>query len=293
MINRLAIISTHPIQYYAPLFKLLANQNKISIKVFYTWGIGALNKKYDPDFKKEIDWDIPLLDGYEYEFLANIAKDPGSHHYKGISNPDIIEKISEYEPDSVLVIGWNFKSHLKVMRYFKGKTPVLFRGDSTVLDQRRNFPIKNRMRKIFLHWIYSHVDKALYVGSANKAYFKNAGLREDQLVFAPHAIDNSRFADTDGIYSERAIQWRKELGIKLSSIVFLYCGKFEKKKNPLGLVRAFISVDLPDVKLILVGDGILEVDLKQLAAGDDRIVFLPFQNQSLMPVVYRMGDVFV
>lgn len=64
--KRLAIITTHPIQYNAPLFKLLTQRNNITIKVFYTWGKSVLENKYDPGFKKNIEWDIPLLDGYGF-----------------------------------------------------------------------------------------------------------------------------------------------------------------------------------------------------------------------------------
>ena len=54
--KKLAIITTHPIQYYAPLFQLLHQRQKISIKVFYTWG-ETISGKYDPGFKKKIEWD--------------------------------------------------------------------------------------------------------------------------------------------------------------------------------------------------------------------------------------------
>jgi hypothetical protein len=80
--------------------------------------------KFDPNFGKTIQWDIPLLDGYEYEFCENIATNPGSHHFKGIDNPALIASIKKYEATHVLVFGWSFKSHLKIMRYFKGKIPV-------------------------------------------------------------------------------------------------------------------------------------------------------------------------
>jgi len=35
--KKLAIISTHPIQYNAPLFRLLAQSDSIHPRVFYTW----------------------------------------------------------------------------------------------------------------------------------------------------------------------------------------------------------------------------------------------------------------
>src|SRR6185437_9098032 len=122
-LKKIAIITTHPIQYNAPFFKLLAESETVRPKIFYTWDESVLQNKYDPDFERSIDWDIPLLEGYEYEFLQNTAREKGSHHYKGIRNPQIIEKINEWKPDAILVYGWKFQSHIKVIRHFKNKIP--------------------------------------------------------------------------------------------------------------------------------------------------------------------------
>src|ERR1700753_1929607 len=88
-LKRLAIIVSHPIQYYAPVFKLLASNQNISIKIFYTLGKQSANA-IDKGFGKSITWDIDLLDGYAYEWITNTSRNPGSHHFKGIVNPDII-----------------------------------------------------------------------------------------------------------------------------------------------------------------------------------------------------------
>src|SRR5258708_7599028 len=100
--KKLAIVTTHPIQYYAPVFKLLHQRGRVNIKVFYTWGKNAENK-YDPGFEKKIEWDVPLLDGYSYQWQKNAANDPGTHHFNGIDNPEIINEISQWRPDAVLV----------------------------------------------------------------------------------------------------------------------------------------------------------------------------------------------
>ena len=71
MKRRLAIITSHPIQYNVPLFALIAQEPNIELMVFYTWGEKSLGAKYDPDFKKKIEWDIPLLEGYNYKFIKN------------------------------------------------------------------------------------------------------------------------------------------------------------------------------------------------------------------------------
>ena len=69
--KKLAIVTTHPIQYNAPVFRMLQERNVIAIKVFYTWGEKVLENKYDPGFNRVIDWDIPLLNGYDYVMVNN------------------------------------------------------------------------------------------------------------------------------------------------------------------------------------------------------------------------------
>jgi len=221
-LKKIAIVTTHPIQYNAPLFKLLAERNKVRVKVFYTWGESVLKSKYDPGFKKEIEWDIPLLEGYEYEFLENIAVDKGSHHFKGIDNPGSIQAIASYEPNAILIYGWAFKSHLRLIRYFHKKIPIIFRGDSTLLDEVGD-GYKSVLRKFFLRWVYKKVDYALYVGKNNFDYFKRAALRKDHLIYAPHAVDNDRFEASDRSI-EQAAHYRRKLGINDGGIVFLFAG---------------------------------------------------------------------
>jgi len=285
---KLAIVSSHPIQYNAPLFALLAKEEKINLKVFYTWGIDSIKEKYDPDFKQVIQWDIPLLEGYHYQFLKNTSKEPGSHHFKGIINPDLNQEIEKWGADIVWVWGWAFDSHLKVLRYFKGKKEVWFRGDSTLLDEPLSFSVKKILRRVFLTWVYRHVDKAFYVGTHNKAYFVKHGLKEKQLVYAPHAIDNDRFADPTGEYAKKAREIRTKLGVSENKKLLLFVGKFEPNKNLLELVKAINNTDL---SLLLVGNGPQEEILKEIAA--ENIFFMPFQNQSMMPVVYRVGDALI
>jgi glycosyltransferase involved in cell wall biosynthesis len=289
--KKLAIVTSHPIQYNAPWFKLLARSGQIRIKVFYTWGQSQAGKKFDQEFGKEIEWDIPLLEGYEYAFVKNTSSDPGTHHFKGIINPTLNEEIAEWQPDAILVFGWSFVSHLRCMRHFHGKVPVLFRGDSTLLDERPG--INRILRRSWLKWVYSHVDYALYVGTHNKNYYLKHGLKEDQLIFAPHAIDNDRFSEPDAQYRKEAAALRRQLNMAEDDLVILFAGKLGPKKNPFFLVELLKMIPDSTVKGVFVGNGSLEDELKAAAAGNHRISFLDFQNQSHMPVVYRLGDIFI
>lgn len=292
MKKKLAVITSHPIQYHAPLFELLAKRGIIDLHVFYTWGETVMNDHYDPGFGKEVYWDIPLLNGYSYEFLPNTAKHKGSHHFNGIINPTIIDTVENYKPDAILVFGWAFNSHLKVLRHFKNKVPIFFRGDSTLLG-KKSF-ITSVKRKFFLRWVYGHVNKALYVGSNNYDYYKEYGLKDTQLVFAPHAIDNNRFSDTLNNFRQRAILIRETNGIKEKDLVFLFAGKIDKIKNPELLIKAFLKASFPeDVHLIFAGTGPLESLLNEKYNCKKNLHFIGFQNQQTIPSVYHACDVFV
>lgn len=258
----------------------------MKIKVFYTWEKDAA--KFDRDFGKEIEWDIPLLDGYEYCFVGNNNRMGRS--FWDVKNPKLIPNIELWDATAVLVIGWNYLSHLKAMRYFKGRIPVLFRGDSTLLDEKR--AIKTGLRRMFLKWVYRHIDYGLYVGKANKAYFLKHGLQEHQLIFTPHAIDNDRF----GMLTEEQEVFIKEtrglFNISINDITVVYCGKLVQKKNPLLLARAVEELGQNRLHLIIVGDGELKPELKEFVKGNEKIHLLPFQNQRMMPAVYRLGEIF-
>lgn len=287
--KKLAIITTHPIQYYAPVFKLLNKNANIAIKVFYTLDTGN-PQKYDHGFGKTVSWDIPLLDGYGYELVNNTAHRPGSNHFYGVINPTLTVRVSEWQPDAILVYGWAYHSHLNIIRYFKNKTPVYFRGDSTLLNKSTG--VKNIIKLLFLRWVYKHVDHAFYAGKNNKAYFKKYGLKENQLSFSPHAIDNDRFKSN---CSAEAAELRSSLSLKQDDIIILFAGKFEPVKNVALLLSAFINLNRPDVHLLLVGNGINEQSLKTQAAEStiaDNIHFLDFKNQTYMPVLYQAANLF-
>lgn len=288
---KLAIVSSHPVQYNAPWFRLLSEMKRHDIKVFYTWSQTEQGVKFDPGFEREVEWDVPLLEGYNYEFVENIAKDPGTHHFQGIDNPGLTKTINSWKPDAILVFGWSFKSHLKCLRYYHGKIPVIFRGDSTLLDEKNG--LKTSARRIFLHWVYSFVDYALVAGTNNKNYFLTHGMTESSLVLARHAIDNERFGGPDTEYANKARLWRNRLDFQPDDFVILFAGKFEKKKNPLFLLTIAEAIKSPQFKFLFVGNGEMESIIKAKASTDSRIRVLDFQNQTDMPVVYRMANLFV
>ena len=259
--------------------------------VFYTWGVAGANKKFDPGFGKSLLWDLPLLEGYPYRYVLNVSSNPGSHNKKGIVNPTLIKDIEQWGADAILIFGWNFVSHFSAMKHFHGKIPVLFRGDSTLLD--KNVGWKKFLRRLYLTYVYKSIDFALYTGTNNKHYFVTNQVKENQLIYVPHAVDNERFSEPENEYQLRATEMRRALGFKDDDIVLLFAGKFETKKNPFYLIEVLKKNAQKKLKLLFVGNGHLETALKKATSNDNRIVFLDFQNQLQMPIVYRVADLLV
>jgi glycosyltransferase involved in cell wall biosynthesis len=288
--TRLAIVLTHPTQYYAPVFRALAASTSVSPKVFYTWSNVAEGTVPDGEFGKAIRWDIPLREGYEHEFVHNVSANPGVDHFRGVRNPELIPRITSWGAEAVLVFGWNLASHFQAMRHFKGRVPVFFLGDSTLLDEMP--PWRSLARWLVLTGVYRHIDVAIAVGQNNRDYFRRYGVPAERVLIAPHSIDTERFGAATASHRALIENWRSEMRIREGEVVFLFAGKLTHKKNPQLLLDAFLQSG-GQGHLVFCGNGDLEDVLKSRAGGCARVHFLPFQNQSVMPAVYRLGDLCV
>lgn len=291
--KRLALVVSHPIQYSVPLYQRLAQRDDVRIKVFFTWHAGA-EPVEDRGFGTQVAWDIPLTEGYEFEMVRNISSDPGTHHFLGLRNPSLMQRIMQWGPDVVHVTGWAWLSHLRVMYELrKHSIPILFRGDSHLLDARISGP-RWWIKRAVLRRVFSWPAGFLVVGAANRFYFERFGVESARLFPCPHSIDVARFAEPAEALEQQAAHLRQELGISAAQKVVLYAGKFERRKRPVDLMRAVQQLADPKLVLVLVGGGELQDEIGAIAAADPRrFRVLPFQNQSKMMVVYRLGDLFV
>ncbi len=107
--KRLAIITTHPIQYHAPWYRALALNPEIELEVFYCHR-ATPKEQADAGFGVEFDWDVSLLDGYSHHFLKNVAERPAVSGFNGLDTPEIQAVIARERFDAVMVNGWHYKS---------------------------------------------------------------------------------------------------------------------------------------------------------------------------------------
>lgn len=286
---RLAIVLSHPTQYYSPWFRWLARHASFDSRVFYLWDFGVRATR-DTRFGATFSWDVDLLGGYASEFVPNTARRPGTDHFLGLQNPDLIGRLRAWAPDVLLCFGYAYPSLLALIAWARlSGIPLVFRGDSHFID--RSAP--SGARGLLLRFLYRQFSAFACVGAANRAYFLRLGVPRRRLFHAPHAIDASRFDPALEAPRREAARLRESLGIGGDRRVLLFAGKFHPEKQPLALLEAYLGLARNDLALVFVGDGEQRDLLATRARGRSDVHLLPFANQSEMPSRYLLADLFV
>jgi glycosyltransferase involved in cell wall biosynthesis len=296
---RLAYFVSHPIQYQAPLLRLIAAEPDIDLKVFF-YSDFSLKSYKDPGFGMAIAWDIPLTDGYNHQFLKCWGS---SKHQSVLQQPvarDIFQQLQQGKFDVVWVHGWSWFCSLQaVIAANRLGIPVLMRGDSNIFSEPTNI-LKKEVKKLCLNWLFNKIAGVLYVGTCNHQFYQNYGVDPKRLFFLPYAVDNQYFQQQALLASVNREELRKSLNLDAGRPIILYAAKLIDVKRPKDLLAAYklLSIDgiqEPEPYLLFVGDGALRPSLEAQARemSWQSIRFLGFQNQSELPAIYDLCDVFV
>lgn len=286
---RVAIIVSHPIQYYAPWFAQVAACDGMQLRVFYLWDFGV-KPQMDTKFGQQFTWNVNLLDGYEHEFVENIAPAPGTARFGGLHNPDLIPRLTDWKPDAVIAFGYGWRSLISLALRWKN-SPLILRGDTHQLVRSGQSTLRSSLRHFILSRLFKRYAAFATVGQANREFYLAHGVPEHRLFTVPHCIDNARFAAAS---ARDAQNWRQQHGLDPERPLFLFAGKFEPKKRPDLLLEAFLQAGIKDCQLVLLGDGVLRESLVSAIPSDShQIKVLPFHNQMEMPPALRAADCLV
>ncbi len=291
---RLAIVATHPIQYHAPWYRALVADGRLQIKVFFCHQ-ATPQQQADAGFGVAFEWDIPLLDGYEHEFLKNVAVHPRTSSFNGLDVPGIGQVLCKGDFDAVLVNGWNHKAAWQTVWASKQLgLPVLTRGDSHLHTPRSG--LKTWVKEMTYPWLLRAFDGFLDAGQWSRDYYLHYGARSDRIFHVPHVIDETSFLlRSEGLQAERdAI--RSAWNLPSDATVFLFAGKFIALKNPMLFLRSLGSAFRQErtVAALMVGDGPLRQECQRFASDAGLpAVFAGFLNQSKLANAYVAADVLV
>ena len=287
---RLAILTSHPIQYYAPLFRELAK--RVDLHVLFAHRASA-EEQGKAGFGISFEWDVDLTSGYSYSFVRNVSQRPGTDHFFGCDTPEIGRDLREREFDAVLILGWHLKVFIQALVAAKRMgLPVMVRGDSQLETPRS--AVKTAGKAVVYPPFLRLFDAALYVGRRSRAYYEHYRYPRERLFFSPHCVDTEWFSAR--ATPEARVRLRSSLGISVDAKVLLFAGKLVPFKRPLDLIAAAAKcrAEGRSVEVMVAGAGELEDAMKQAA----RTLAVPlhllgFQNQSEMPTAFAASDFLV
>ena len=327
---KLAVVLTHPIQYYSPWFRHLAEGLKgygisdmgygkspisnlqypisppakgFEFEVFYAHKQTAKGQA-EAGFGVEFEWDVPLLEGYPHRFLKNVSLRPGLDWFGGCDCPQIAEILVREGFTHVLLIGWHKKVFWQAFwAAKKAGIKVLSRGDSQL--GITNSLLKRAAKFLLYRFLLPRFDAHLFVGRRNREYLKHYGVKDARLFFSPHFVDNEWWSANAGRsrkgYGISDMEYgrptKSNIQYPISSdrgAVFLFAGKFIPKKRVSDLLEAAARV--PEARVVLVGDGSLRAQLEERASRPDlkgRVEFAGFKNQQELPAYLAGADCLV
>ena len=292
---RVLVVSSHPVQYAAPVFRSMARHPKLDLLVAYCSLQGA-EPGLDPEFGIQVAWDIPLLEGYPWVHIPNRSPRPGLGRFFGLVNPGLWKLLRTGDFDAALThTGYFYLSFWILAGAAKTtRTPLLFATDTSTLRPRDAKRWKAWVKPWLVPRLFRVADMVTVASSAGQELMRSLGIPEHRIALTPFVVDNDWWQQQAGRVNRSAVRTR--WGIPERSPVVLFCAKLQPWKRPQDVFHAFAKANLPDSYLVYAGEGPmraqLEADAKTLGLTG-RVKFLGFINQSQLPEVYRASDLFV
>jgi len=271
----------HPVQYQSPLVRSLV-AGGLDLEVVYARDEQPF---FDPEFNREVAWDLPLREGYPSTVLD------GGGDRVSLSQP-LLAHARKIGAQAIWAHGWSHAMDLAAWEVAaRLRLPLLIRGDST-LPGRRGGPLRRWLHRQIYTRRFRRVAACLAVGSWNADFYRAYGVPEERIFSVPYAVDNAFFQRRAAEARPHRAELRRKLGLSDDRPVVLFCGKLIAKKDATTLIRALAQ---EAAQLLVVGDGELRPQLEQLAAKllPGRACFAGFRNQSELPALYDLADAFV
>jgi glycosyltransferase involved in cell wall biosynthesis len=292
---RVLILTTHVIPYASPNYRSLAEDPRLETVVAYCSLQGA-EPGMDPEFGVQIQWDVPLLDGYKWVHVPNKSVRPRLGHFWGVWNPGLWKLVRSGGFDAVVIYtGYMCASFwLTVFAAKSVGIPVLISTDSTALQSREGKRWKEWLKPLIVRGVYSFVDVIMAASEAAKKLALQLGLPEKRIRVIRCGVDKEAWLASNGKFDRPKV--RASWNVPADAPVILYCAKLQPWKRPLDLLEAFSKANLPGVFLVFAGEGPQRADVEARVHGlglTERVRVLGFVNASQLPNFYRAADLFV
>jgi len=293
---RIAVLNSHPIQYFAPLYAYLNTAPELEVTALYMSDI-SIRGGNDAEFGRNVKWDVDLIAGYRSVFLGEAVRTREPRGFWSLVVPQVWKELRSGRYDVLWLHGHNYAANLIALLAAKtAGIPVMMRGE-THLGLARG-TTKSRLRRPVIGALYRSCDRFLAIGSANAAFYRAMGVPDRKIFLVPYSVDNDRFVQSAKLTDEQRAEIRRRYKVPVKQPAVLYAAKFTRRKRPGDLLEAVRRLkqdtDRP-FTVVMVGSGELERELRIFCAQHalDNVVFTGFVNQAELPAVYGASDVFV
>lgn len=245
------------------MWQELARNKGIEFEVWYLSRQGA-EISFDVEFKRSFAWDLPMLEGYPYRFLASNTNSDVSTFTGLRLSESLSDLLNRRNATALMIQGWQVIAYWQAVWEAQSvRVPVWVRGESNDLGQRSFF--KSPLKRLALKTLFSRISKFLYIGTASRRFYKSFGIPDAHLHPAYYCVDNHRFqAQADSLRPQRQ-KIRDDWKIPSNAFCVLFAGKLISKKRPTDLVRAIqklrSSTDRP-LHILFAGSGDLDLSLR-------------------------------
>jgi glycosyltransferase involved in cell wall biosynthesis len=295
--HKLAVLTQHPIQYHSPLYRRYNESERIDITVYYCSRRGVEAYSDEGLGGATVEWDRPLIEGYETHFLRNWSpQTPVEDGFFSLVNPAIVSKLFGRDFDALSVHGHNFFTyHLAFAAARLTGLPLFYSSDTHLLLDRP--PLKRALRKPLLTLFYTQFQAFLSIGTKNREFYQAHGVPDEKIFHVPYTVDNE-FFQSKALSGHERREFKRREGLDVDKPVILYVARLTERKRPGDLLEAFEQAAGSglEAQLVYVGDGDIRGEMQRRAAKSsfaDDINFMGFRNQSELPAWYSLADVFV
>lgn len=293
---RVAVVNSHPIQYFAPLYAYLNQDPALEVTALYCTDI-SLRGGMDPGFGQAVKWDVDLLAGYRSVFLGENARRRVPGGFWSLVCPELWAEVRSGRYDAVWLHGYAYSADLIALVAAKSRgLPVFYRSETHLKLRRSGW--KRRVRDGVLSAGARFVDRFLAIGTANRDYYRSLGVPENKIVDVPYTVDNDRFITAARLSDADRVAMRQKFGLPPNRPVVLFASKLIARKHPDDVVRAVARLRDEGVmaSLLFIGAGEMEASLRSLVVEYNLSGFVSFGgfvNQAELPRVYALSDIFV
>lgn len=290
MTLRIGIFNTHPIQYQAPVWRHLARDERFRCTV-YSLSDQGMAARVDPGFGQVVAWDVPLVEGYDHEFLARAPIDTAYD----MPIPNLRWFLRRQRFGIVMLHGYRHAHSRQLMRHRReGGYQVVVRGEfSDLLDTERP-AWKKFARQAYLSMLYRRIDAFSSIGTDATAHLRRHGVGDDRIFLAPYCVDDEAIERQRREFPRDAA--RAELGVGPGECLVLFSGKLIQRKQPLMLAEAVARIPDPrKLSVCYVGSGELapEIEGRLRPVLGSRLLMPGFVNQSQLGRYFAAADLFV